>query len=93
MVIGLLAIAAIPTVTGVGQAVSAQKQMNAQNKEQVKFNLTAMIEMGGEFREGCFCVLADDRVRSSKCNEEEVHRGATKIPFLTLSWDHGPLRS
>jgi hypothetical protein len=63
MVIGLLAIAAIPTVTGVCQAVSAQKQMNAQNKEQVKFNLTAMIEMGGEFREGCFCVLADDRVR------------------------------
>lgn len=62
MVIGLLTIAAIPTVTGVAQAISAKKQMNAQNKEQVKFNLTAMIQMGGEFREGCFCVLADNRV-------------------------------
>ena len=62
MVIGLLTLAAIPTVTGVAQGISAQKQMNAKNKEQVKFNLTAMIQVGDEFREGCFCVLADGRI-------------------------------
>ncbi|PFH55004.1 hypothetical protein XA68_11105 [Ophiocordyceps unilateralis] len=58
MVIGLLAIAAIPTITGVGQAVSAQKKQNAAVKEQVKFHLTALVpseETG--LREVGVCVL------------------------------------
>lgn len=63
MVIGLLAIAAIPTVTGVSQAISAQKKANAASKDQEKFHLTAMIKMGNEFREGAFCVLKDNKVR------------------------------
>lgn len=61
-IIGLLAIAAIPTVTGVGQAISAKKQVNETAKDQIKFNLTAMIQQGGEWIEGAFCVLAHDRI-------------------------------
>ncbi|KAH0599507.1 hypothetical protein MHUMG1_02295 [Metarhizium humberi] len=41
MVIGLLTITAIPTITGVGQAVSAQKRQNAASKEQEKIHLAA----------------------------------------------------
>ncbi len=42
MVIGLLTIAAIPTVTGIGQATGAQQRENeAAGKKQAKFNLTA----------------------------------------------------
>lgn len=62
MVIGLLAITAIPTVTGVGQAVSAQQRQQAACKEQQKFNMTAMMPMKGELREAAFCVLVDDKV-------------------------------
>ena len=63
MVIGLLAIAAIPTVIGVGQAVSAQKKANASSKEQEKFNVVAMMPTkGDELREAGFCVLKDDQV-------------------------------
>ena len=65
MVIGLLAIAAIPTVTGVGQAVSAQKRQNAASKEQEKFHLTAMLPMEGELREAAFIVLVDGKVNRS----------------------------
>lgn len=62
MVIGLLAIAAIPTVTGVGQAISAQKKQNAAAKEQEKFRLSAILEVDGSYREACFCVLKDGKV-------------------------------
>lgn len=65
MVIGLLAIAAIPTVTGVGQGISVQKKQNAAAKEQEKFHLTAMMPMDGELREAAFCVLLDGKVRTS----------------------------
>ncbi|KAG8417556.1 hypothetical protein J3458_005052 [Metarhizium acridum] len=41
MVIGLLTITSIPTITGVGEAVSAQKRQNAASKEQEKINLEA----------------------------------------------------
>lgn len=58
MVIGLLAIAAIPTVIGVGQAVSAQKKQDAAAKEQAKFRLTAVLPDGQE----AYCVLVDDKV-------------------------------
>lgn len=65
MVIGLLAITAIPTVTGVGQAVSAQKKANAANKEKEKFHLTAVVQDGEEESddyETDFCVLKDGKV-------------------------------
>lgn len=65
MVIGLLAITAIPTVTGVGQAVSAQKKQNAANKEKEKFHLTAVVQDGEEEEddyETDFCVLKDGKV-------------------------------
>ncbi|KAM4055147.1 hypothetical protein HRG_005954 [Hirsutella rhossiliensis] len=62
MVIGLLAIAAIPTVTGVGQAVSAQKRQNAAAKSQVKFHLAAMVPCQQGFRELGICVLRGGRL-------------------------------
>ncbi|KAF7561080.1 hypothetical protein G7046_g3075 [Stylonectria norvegica] len=52
MVIGLLAIAAIPTVIGVGQGISAQKKQNAGgSKEQEKFHLGAMMSHQGTLQE------------------------------------------
>jgi hypothetical protein len=62
MVLGLLLVTAIPTVTGVGQAVSAQKKQNAAQKEQGKFHLTAMMEVDGRTREAAVCVLVDNKV-------------------------------
>lgn len=60
MVIGLLTIAAIPTVIGTGQAVSAQKKQNAAAKEQAKFSLTATMTIDGK-REEAPCVLVDNK--------------------------------
>jgi len=57
-IIGLLAVSAIPTTIGVGQAISAQKRENAARKEQAKFHLTAQLP-----DEEAFCVLADNQVR------------------------------
>lgn len=68
MVIGLLAIAAIPTVTGVGQGISVQRKQNEAAKSQAKFHLTAMMPMEGELREAAFCVLQDGKV-SKALNE------------------------
>ncbi|KAK5991714.1 hypothetical protein PT974_07747 [Cladobotryum mycophilum] len=62
MVIGLLAIAAIPTVTGVGQGYSAQKRQNAAAKEQEKFRMTAICDLDGQECETSFCVLKDKRL-------------------------------
>ncbi|KAI6778964.1 uncharacterized protein J7T54_002606 [Emericellopsis cladophorae] len=62
MVIGLLAIAAIPTVTGVAQAVSAQQRQQESCKQQLKFMLTAMLPVEGELREAAFCVLVDGQL-------------------------------
>lgn len=63
MVIGLLSVAAIPTITGVGQAVSAQKRQNASSKEQEKFNLTAKIKGDNDARdEEAVCFLKDGKV-------------------------------
>ncbi|KAF3767045.1 hypothetical protein M406DRAFT_254826 [Cryphonectria parasitica EP155] len=47
MVIGLLVIAAIPTVTGVAEAISSKKQQNAAMKEKIKFNMTATLSVDG----------------------------------------------
>lgn len=64
MVIGLLTIAAIPTVIGTGQAVSAQKKQNAAAKEQAKFSLTATMTIDGK-REEAPCVLVDNKASLS----------------------------
>ncbi|KAK1449131.1 hypothetical protein CMEL01_08446 [Colletotrichum melonis] len=61
MVIGLLAIAAIPTVIGTGQAVSAQKKQNAAAKEQAKFSLTATMTIDGK-QEECPCIVVDNKI-------------------------------
>ncbi|GKT49540.1 uncharacterized protein ColSpa_09721 [Colletotrichum spaethianum] len=61
MVIGLLAIAAIPTVIGTGQAVSAQKKQNAAAKEQAKFSLTTVLDIDGK-EEECPIVLVDNKL-------------------------------
>jgi hypothetical protein len=66
MVIGLLAIAAIPTVTGVGNAVSAQKRQNeSMSKEQEKFHLTFMMQKKGKIEEVGQGVLVDKKVSNS----------------------------
>ena len=57
MVIGLLSVVAIPTVIGVGQAVSAQKRQNAAAKEQEKFFIVPMLPDGRGFGDSAFCVL------------------------------------
>ncbi|KAL2205910.1 hypothetical protein CC79DRAFT_1369352 [Sarocladium strictum] len=57
MVIGLLAIAAIPTVTGVGQAISAQKKQNAASREQEKCYLAGMLPTSRGFEDAGFIVL------------------------------------
>ncbi|GKT93975.1 hypothetical protein Ct61P_11825 [Colletotrichum tofieldiae] len=64
MVIGLLAIAAIPTVIGTGQAVSAQKKQNAAAKEQAKFSLTTVLDIDGK-EEECPVVLVDNKPSTS----------------------------
>ncbi|KAK2000762.1 hypothetical protein LX36DRAFT_404966 [Colletotrichum falcatum] len=61
MVIGLLAIASIPTVIGTGQAVSAQKKQNAAAKEQAKFSLTTVLDVDGK-EEECPVVLVDNKL-------------------------------
>lgn len=64
--IGLLAVTAIPTVIGVGQAISAQKKQNAAvSKEQEKFNLIAMLdapENPDGYEDAAICVLKDKKV-------------------------------
>lgn len=63
MVIGLLAITAIPTVTGVGNAISAQKKQNASlSKEQEKFHMTFIMEHKGKMQELGTGVVKDQKV-------------------------------
>ncbi|TDZ75094.1 hypothetical protein CTRI78_v000007 [Colletotrichum trifolii] len=73
MVIGLLAIAAIPTVIGTGQAVSAQKKQNAASKEQAKFSLTATMTVDGK-REEAPCVLVENKARSPNMAPAPGHK-------------------
>lgn len=47
MVIGLMVLTAIPSVIGVAEAISSQKQQNAQMKEKIKFNMTATLSVDG----------------------------------------------
>ncbi|KAI5456592.1 hypothetical protein BGZ63DRAFT_366607 [Mariannaea sp. PMI_226] len=65
MVIGLLTIVSIPTVTGVAEAVSAQKQQNANlTKEQEKFSLAFVMPSGsdGKLEETGTGVLVDNQL-------------------------------
>lgn len=65
-ILGLLTVTSIPTVTGVGQAVSAQKRQNAESKEQEKINLAAKFS-GDEplSDEQATCFLKDGKVSAS----------------------------
>lgn len=67
MVIGLLAITAIPTVVGVGQALSAQKKQNEAAKEKVKFGLGISMTINGK-EEEAIGVLTDGKVRRAHSN-------------------------
>ncbi|RDA91742.1 hypothetical protein CP533_4756 [Ophiocordyceps camponoti-saundersi (nom. inval.)] len=71
MVLGLLAITAIPTITGVGQAVSAQKKQNAAAKEQVKFYLTASVPCEDGYREVGVCVLREGKMLINMMEQQE----------------------
>lgn len=64
MVIGLLTIAAIPTVTGVAQGISSKKTQNAQMKEKIKFNMTATLAVDGGEPTEAWIVLRNGRVSS-----------------------------
>lgn len=62
MVLGLLVLAAIPTVTGVAQGISAKKQENAAMKEKIKFNMSAVLSVDGGPPTECWIVLRDGQV-------------------------------
>lgn len=62
MVLGLLIVSAIPTVTGVAEAISSKKQQNAQMKEKIKFNMTATLSIDGGPPTEAWIVLHEGRV-------------------------------
>lgn len=61
MVIGLLAIAAIPSTIGICQGVSQQKRQVAEAKKAAKFNLKTTIVRQGRARES-YIILKDGKV-------------------------------
>ncbi|ROT42597.1 hypothetical protein SODALDRAFT_326753 [Sodiomyces alkalinus F11] len=61
MVLGLLFISAIPTVIGVGEAISAQKKQNEAQKEKVKFALGITLTIDG-VEEEATGVLTDGKL-------------------------------
>jgi hypothetical protein len=66
MVIGLLTITSIPTITGVAEAISAQKKQNASSKEQEKIHLTAKFCGDNPLsHEQATCFLKDGKVSNS----------------------------
>ncbi|RCI15073.1 hypothetical protein L249_6808 [Ophiocordyceps polyrhachis-furcata BCC 54312] len=85
MVLGLLAITAIPTITGVGQAVSAQKKQNAAAKEQAKFYLTASVP---GFREIGVCVLSDGKLLVELVENQEEECAQEPQPQLQSTKGH-----
>jgi len=63
--LGLLIVSAIPTTIGVGQAISAQKNQNAAQKERAQFNITVAFRPDGSpasDQDEAFCVLNGGRV-------------------------------
>ena len=61
MVIGLLAIAAIPSTIGTCQAVSQKNKQEAEAKRAAKFNLKATITRHGRMKES-YVILQDGKV-------------------------------
>jgi hypothetical protein len=91
MVIGLLAIAAIPTVTGVGNAVSAQKRQNeSMSKEQEKFHLTFMLQQNGKIEEVGQGVLVDKKVSSLPLSSLSFHYTYTHTNIRCISTSQMP---
>lgn len=80
MVIGLLTIAAIPTVTGVAQGISSKKTQNAQMKEKIKFNMTATLAVDGGEPTEAWIVLRNGRV-SSQTFFLTVQARSGPVPF------------
>lgn len=78
MVIGLLTLAAIPTVTGVAQGVSQQRQVNEEKSEEkrmAKFNLNVFCEetLGKAKRlSGKSVVLRDEKVSITREINQEI---------------------
>jgi hypothetical protein len=77
MVIGLLAIAAIPTVTGVAMGVSEQRKANERKmdaRRMARFNIDIETSGAGETQEedeirGKRLVLRDNKVRTTQTIE------------------------
>lgn len=85
MVLGLLVITAIPTVTGVAEAISSKKQQNAQMKEKIKFNMTATLSIDGGLPTEAWVVLYGGRVSSVlSFLKSSLHR--QESCFLTFSF-------
>lgn len=87
MVIGLLAITAIPTVIGVGQAISAQKKQNAaQSKEQEKFHLEAFMSFDDdeEPEEMGTGMLVDNKVRFQSHQPSQLTHVSCSSIFLMI---------
>ncbi|KAJ3508505.1 hypothetical protein NM208_g15812 [Fusarium decemcellulare] len=87
MVIGLLAIAAIPTVTGVGNAISAQKKQNANlSKEQEKFHMSFVLRQDGKVQELGTGVVTDKKTLPSRATSFSVGTSSTPARRATWGW-------
>ena len=81
MVIGLLTLAAIPTVVGVGQGVSQQRKQNAEKadeKRMAKFYLDAYCETNSRWAKqvhGKRVVLRDEKVSIQPYEDDLRTRG------------------
>jgi hypothetical protein len=90
MVLGLLVIGAIPTVIGVAEAISAQKQSNEANKEKIKFSLGISVTINGVNAEADG-ILTDGKVSWHILpheREDRHERTAADTPRLQLFLNH-----
>lgn len=88
MVIGLLVIGAIPTVIGVAEAISAQKQSNEANKEKIKFGLGITVTINGVSAEAQG-ILTDGKVSPlSAGRPSPTRRGRGLTLRVQLFLDH-----
>lgn len=92
MVIGLLAVTAIPTTIGVGQAISAQKRQNAASREQEKVNLMAMFPSNGSFREAGYCVLIGGKA-SQRLSRHFTTWGESNATQLLIDLPDHPVKA
>jgi hypothetical protein len=82
-IVGLLAVASIPTTIGVCEALSAQKKANAAAKEKAKFYITATLSLDGESFEECYCILKDGRVSLSPYTHPLQLKAGVAVRTLT----------